>query len=437
MNEIAGYFGSALQAAASMGHLESVRVLLDAGAVAEEKDVGYYHSALLAASGKYDDTNSDLVRLLVERGANVNTKQKGPYPYPLLTAAKHLTWSDNHIVKLLLELGADVNARGGKYGTALQAAAVTGDDDLTQILLDNGADPNLTGGWYHTPLQAAYRCGYYVVIAVLYKNGAVNTLKRRKRAGSVMGEAIGGIKCDDGIYCGACQTLINQLLFRHKFDPNTEYGLYGNALQNVIIQQREEDVFKFVLNAGANVNQVGGKMGTALASAAFVGDMNQVEELLRRGADVNLGNHRYPNAAFGAIRGHHRETLKRLLDAGADVVTPSGQFGTALQGAAWSGRLDHVRMLLRHGAAINPPPGGLRGTPLQAAAAVNHTTVMRYLIRRGADLRAGGGRGSVLHTAVLMCTADTVEFLLKKEQTPTREAPSTEHLCRQRAPAAR
>lgn len=59
------------------------------------------------------------------------------------------------MVQLLLDHGADVNARGGKYETALQAAASNGSLETVKLLIRNGADATIEGGTFGSPLKAA------------------------------------------------------------------------------------------------------------------------------------------------------------------------------------------------------------------------------------------------------------------------------------------
>ena len=59
------------------------------------------------------------------------------------------------MVRLLLAHGADINARGGKYETALQAAAARGRLEVVKLLIERGADPMVEGGKFGSPLKAA------------------------------------------------------------------------------------------------------------------------------------------------------------------------------------------------------------------------------------------------------------------------------------------
>lgn len=56
---------------------------------------------------------------------------------------------------MLVKHGADPNARGGQYGTALQAAALHGCLFNVKYLLSVGADPTIEGGQYKSPLNAS------------------------------------------------------------------------------------------------------------------------------------------------------------------------------------------------------------------------------------------------------------------------------------------
>lgn len=78
------------------------------------------------------------------------------------------------VITLLVDHGADVNARGGKYETAIQAAAAHGHLENVKSLLGRGADPTIEGGKYGSPLQAAVKKKHYHV---------ENFLRRYLRAG--------------------------------------------------------------------------------------------------------------------------------------------------------------------------------------------------------------------------------------------------------------
>ncbi|KAJ5497742.1 hypothetical protein N7453_006793 [Penicillium expansum] len=81
-------------------------------------------------------------------------------------------------VRLLIARGASINAPG-KFGDALQAAAMNGHWSITQFLIQNKADVNAQGGYYGNPLQAAASRGHLEVAEALINAGARIAAKGR------------------------------------------------------------------------------------------------------------------------------------------------------------------------------------------------------------------------------------------------------------------
>ena len=94
------------------------------------------------------------VEYLLSLGADV-TQLSGKTGYALHAACSYESGESPAIIKMLLDHGADPNARGGKYETALQAAAKHGCLNNVKILLKAGADPTIRGGRYGSPFEAA------------------------------------------------------------------------------------------------------------------------------------------------------------------------------------------------------------------------------------------------------------------------------------------
>ncbi|KKP04536.1 hypothetical protein THAR02_03362 [Trichoderma harzianum] len=142
------------------------------------------------------------VRLLLDHGADVNFKG-GKYGFPLQAACSivydiyenghprkrwfrresdtpgiqlHLIDIATNAVKMLLDEcpSIDVNARGGIFGTALQAAAYSGQTASVQLLLDHGADIASNGvcGRYRTALNAAVIRAHWDIVKILLQAGA-------------------------------------------------------------------------------------------------------------------------------------------------------------------------------------------------------------------------------------------------------------------------
>ena len=106
--------------------------------------------------------------------------------------------------------------------------------------------------------------------------------------------------------------------------------------------------------------------------------------LLEVGADVNAQGGEYGNALQAAAYNGSSETVQILLRAGADVNAQGGEYGNALQAAAWRGGPETVQILLGAGADVNAR-GGEYGSPLLAAIHEGYADEVQILLRAGAD----------------------------------------------------
>jgi hypothetical protein len=66
----------------------------------------------------------------------------------------------------------NVNAQGGTFGTALQAAAYSGQALSIRLLLDRKASVNACGGKYHSALNGAIISGHWNIVKILLDAGA-------------------------------------------------------------------------------------------------------------------------------------------------------------------------------------------------------------------------------------------------------------------------
>lgn len=189
---------TALHYAARDGHLSTVKVLLDAGAVLEDRDPNDITPLIYAAS----NDRVEVARLLIERGANVNAIDwygRSPLwcavdvrnrdtPQPALGPGTDRE-GNFALAQLLLEKGADPNTRIREMPvvrthimplgslswvdftgeTPFIHAALSGDVRMMRLLMQHGADPKIatTGGT--TALAAA--AGVNWVVAQTFDEG--------------------------------------------------------------------------------------------------------------------------------------------------------------------------------------------------------------------------------------------------------------------------
>ncbi|KAM3087062.1 hypothetical protein ACMFMG_001171 [Clarireedia jacksonii] len=106
----------------------------------------------------YQDLNSNLPELafLSER---------------MTTQGMRASQGPNSIIHEMIDLGANVNARGGIYGSALQAASAKGYTSIVELLLNRGAYVDKTpDGKYSTPLELAEAGNFQDVVDLLKEN---------------------------------------------------------------------------------------------------------------------------------------------------------------------------------------------------------------------------------------------------------------------------
>jgi ankyrin repeat protein len=166
VNMEGSYYGSALIAAATApSHRDSVcRILIDRGAdllVSHERRGFALHTAVESGCLL-------TVELLLDAGLPINAVG-GKYATALQAAALN---TPEPVVLLLLERGANINIQGGYFGNALQAWSYVGNEYIVKLLLEAGADPSARGGYYETALIAAVHEGYDNIVELLLTYGA-------------------------------------------------------------------------------------------------------------------------------------------------------------------------------------------------------------------------------------------------------------------------
>ena len=266
---------TALQAAASCNGAEAVvQLLLENGAEVNAQG-GFYGTALQVAASHRSET---VVQLLLEGGAEVNA-EVGLYGSALQAAAYN---ESEAVVRLLLNSGAEINAQCGVYGTALQAAALAGSEAVVQLLLNSGAEINAQCGKYGTALQAAALAGSEAVVRLLLNSGAEINAQCGEYGTALQAAA-----------CRSKQAIV-RLLLENGADVDVQGGKYGTALQAAVAMGRYH-VVQLLLEKGADVNATGGRYGTALRAAEKTnykrpGHERIVKMLVEKGASATMSD---------------------------------------------------------------------------------------------------------------------------------------------------
>ncbi|KAI1307434.1 ankyrin repeat-containing domain protein [Xylaria venustula] len=174
-----GIFGSVWHAAAheEMHDDSLLQLLLDRGVDINDAR-GLEHPTALHAvlnNDLYAGRSVERVRFLLGHGAHVNV-MAGMHGSPLqsICARERNYARDCQLVEFLLENCPDIeiNAPHEVFGSALQAAARSGQTHSVKLLIDKGANVNARGGKYRSALNAAVFKGFWAIVEILLDNGA-------------------------------------------------------------------------------------------------------------------------------------------------------------------------------------------------------------------------------------------------------------------------
>ncbi|KAL1838401.1 hypothetical protein VTJ49DRAFT_2685 [Mycothermus thermophilus] len=336
----------------------------------------------------------EVVELLLDRGANANCCGPLMVGPPLMRAL------------LGFERWVPV-PRFWRASPEPRMLYLKGTQELLELLIDRGADVNATAKltkadrlnmeatydhiqWAPSPLSFAAVNGHEGWVQYLLDRGAA--------------------VCMDGI-CGVAAAAESNCI---------------PILQLLLAKDTDSTV--------EDVNRYGGDdYGYPLTAAAEAMDGYAVMMLLEKGAKVNARDAWFGtplHAACGSLithedwKGPKTRVVRCLLEHGADP-NAFGQLGTPLQAACATSfipltdeleqedKVDPIVLaLLDQGADVNAP-GGLYGSPLQAAAIGANYETFAELLRRGAAPNAIGGKyGTALQAAAWKGSLDKVKLLL-------------------------
>ncbi|EXJ54681.1 hypothetical protein A1O7_10022 [Cladophialophora yegresii CBS 114405] len=342
----------------------------------------------------------DVVASLCSSGADVNgTSMPVDTSLPGLDlTALHLAVAHQFkdIVTYLLARGADINSIANFPAREISTLCISishSDQEVTELLLRNGADPYVPCRKNHKRPQEDKRIGPNTILPLEY------ACKRKDkkmvqfllssgvdvRVGCPLVEAF-GIEWDNAMsfldgaeYQRVRNRVINtmELLLSHGADVNhrlegkstplqaailcaASISLTLNAKEGVAEQAMKQAATQSLLHCARRLIELGAEINarpshrglgrTALQAAVEVGEVEFVQFLLTKGAEVNApAAPRVGVTALqaAAIRGFLR-IAQILLEHGADVdADPSPVLGRrAIDGAAEWGRIDMVKFLL-------------------------------------------------------------------------------------------
>jgi ankyrin repeat protein len=277
----------------------------------------------------------------------------------------------------LIRGGANVNAANDLGVTPLWTASQNGSAAMVRRLLEAGANPNLALLSGETPVMVAARSGYSDIVEQLLAKGAnVNTRGARGQTALMWAAAQ---KHSDVV----------KVLLAHGADVRARSEVWSQVMA---VPPHGHLPYNRAIPHGGN---------TALMFAARVGDLASVKLLVAAGANVNDEDAWGVSATVLAAHSGFAEFVEFLLDRGADPNQAKAGF-TALHIAIMRRDEKMVSALLSHNADPNTPlqtwtptrrsskdfhfePALVGATPFWLAARFSQPSVMRLLMKHGAD----------------------------------------------------
>ena len=296
--------------------------------------------------------NAEMVELLLKNGANPNILTILPLNTPL---HKAVDMQDKAMIALLLEHNANPNIKNCFGFTPLHQAVskdprniATGeislpiefnenrDPEILKMLLEKNADPSILSDCVQVSWDLTQN---EEVKKILFNYCDPSKIKSTNDAIEMYHAFRNNDK--DKI----------QSLLRQGVDPNFTYGRNRETLLHLAVQIKNadlSDMVKMLLDNGADVNIQNNSAATPLFLVAGTNNLKTAEELLKRGAKLNIQDMTNGQTPLHkASRYGQFNMAKMFVDQGADLHVKDNYGNTPLHEA---GNALIIRMLLDRGA---------------------------------------------------------------------------------------
>ncbi len=370
-----------LHAAAFHGHLDIVEELIDAGADADKVDHNRDTPLFKAA----DSGNADLVKFLIDAGASVNgVHEDGRTPlfaaawnnhvdaagvllsegadvdgrvgglHPAISPMYPASQFGNvEVIKLLLAEGADPEHEGRVKSTPLHIAASHGQDEVVSLLLDSGiTDVDEVNGYGYTPLQYAVMGKYPAVASRLMDAGADPDRKIKTEVGKISAAPL-----------TFSASRVVRLVPPSLGIKQTEPGKLDRRQTPLFFSLRpltgDPDIVAALVEGGADLNAKLSNDATILHLAVDqFNDVDRVRRMLEYGADPNSRDVTGSTPLhYAAFYGYDR-TASMLIENGANVSVRNYVGKSALEYTECLRNNSTEDLLIKHGATRDEPVEG-------------------------------------------------------------------------------
>jgi uncharacterized protein len=411
--------GSALRQACIRCDVDTMRVLLEAGAEVplQGDDVSaifyapFMAKQLAGLLGEQPDPTPYIpqaLQVVIDAGTNLNLQDQ--HKSTLLSSA--VGFGHLEAMQILLKAGADPNLSGkvpnllaidqqelrpliAKYSEPthpLNLAAALGHLAMIQPLVDAGADINFRDEQGRSAIDIAIKEGHQAIVKLLRQAGAeLSQGSEAVSADALLGAAKKGnveilrSALEAGISPNASEAGVRQRQDRSK--TALIFACEGGHLEAASL----------LIEFGADVNlsdRAGKKLGrTPLMYAAESDNADLVQLLLEAGAIVDAQDKRGQTALFYAVEEEAIEAIEVLLEFGADPYKQSWE-GTPFEHATY-GDPEIVKLLM----AVtkeenNVASNAAREEMLRSAAFDDNAELVHNLIQQGVNVSAADDHGT-------------------------------------------
>lgn len=351
-----------LHIASLHGYTDCVKVLLDAGALPNEKDIKNklpIHYAVSNTTG-----NINVLKLLLKQGSLIDPKDHKKET-PLIYSIRKKNFQ---FAKYLLANQASIHVVDEDGFSLLHILALNGNLELLKIIVELGVNPNtLIEKGNLTPLHFAAMNGHLESLHYLLSKGANPDIQ----------DDTGYTALHYAVKEGDLETVT--ALLRKKANPNLR-AIDGFPPLFIAAQEGYGNIAKKLLENQAEPNLQGYDKRAAIHKASFEGHLEVVKVLLEYKANTEIRDKFGWTPLISASSGGQLKVVQLLLEQKVNLNAVSDHKTTSLYSAAAEGHTDVVEALLDAGAAIDLPD---TVSPIDVANAYGHHQIAELIRKRG------------------------------------------------------
>ena len=397
---------------------ETLQALIDHGAYIDAKRKDGTNALLRACT----TGQSGSVKFLLEAGAEVNVVK--PNGNTCLHEAVCGECS-NESLHTIIAQGTDVNAVNNRGESALLLACTLAQAESAKLLMDEGADPDIftVDGytslhvviyfcWSHEILQemmrhkphleAQNKDGHTALFLACYYGQQTSIRILLEAASNPNIASTSGNTSLHAAVLGKCNKKIIQLIIDHFADLNATNNRHETALMLSCIKANE-DTINVLLKAKADAT-IAEADGNTCLHIAITQNLNieVIQELIRRGGDVNAVNNNCVSALGMACQMGQIDTIGLLIKLGADINITDPDGNTYLHcGVQEDYSKEVIQAILDHGVNVNTSNKTNETALMMSIRKINRNNI-NMLLKAGADPNIANTDGDTcLHLAVI------------------------------------